>query len=129
MFPSTDIKMPKVKTNRVKYPEGWELIEPTLRELQAKMREGWKFTSCACLQILYYIILCCMKLEINSFISFMWQLRMIHMMVKGNVRHCGQYLRLHTRRAATYLTSTIGGKKFLKNCMNSVLIKDMLTAI
>jgi len=34
--------MPKVKTNRVKYPEGWELIEPTLRELQAKMREGWE---------------------------------------------------------------------------------------
>lgn len=35
--------MPKVKTNRVKYPEGWELIEPTLRELQAKMREGCYF--------------------------------------------------------------------------------------
>ena len=52
--------MPKVKTNRVTYPEGWELIEPTLRELQAKMREGWKFTSCACLQefIMFY--------EINS---------------------------------------------------------------
>lgn len=33
-------RMPKVKTNRVKYPEGWELIEPTLRELQGKMREG-----------------------------------------------------------------------------------------
>lgn len=32
--------MPKIKTNRVKYPEGWELIEPTLRELQAKMREA-----------------------------------------------------------------------------------------
>lgn len=32
--------MPKVKTNRVKYPEGWELIEPTLRELQGKMREA-----------------------------------------------------------------------------------------
>ncbi|ESR43507.1 hypothetical protein CICLE_v10013306mg [Citrus x clementina] len=32
--------MPKVKTNRVQNPEGWELIEPTLRELQAKMREG-----------------------------------------------------------------------------------------
>ncbi|KAI4371364.1 hypothetical protein MLD38_019609 [Melastoma candidum] len=32
--------MPKVKTNRVKYPEGWELIEPTLRELQAKMIEA-----------------------------------------------------------------------------------------
>ncbi|CAJ2677499.1 BUD31-like protein [Trifolium pratense] len=32
--------MPKVKTSRVKYPEGWELIEPTLRELQGKMREA-----------------------------------------------------------------------------------------
>lgn len=32
--------MPKVKTNRVKYPEGWELIEPTLQELESKMREG-----------------------------------------------------------------------------------------
>ncbi|KDO38258.1 hypothetical protein CISIN_1g047098mg [Citrus sinensis] len=32
--------MPKVKTNRVQNPEGWELIKPTLRELQAKMREG-----------------------------------------------------------------------------------------
>lgn len=34
------IRMPKVKTNRVQNPEGWELIKPTLRELQAKMREG-----------------------------------------------------------------------------------------
>ncbi|PQM39021.1 protein BUD31 homolog 1 [Prunus yedoensis var. nudiflora] len=32
--------MPKVKTDRVKYPEGWEMIEPTLHELQAKMREA-----------------------------------------------------------------------------------------
>ncbi|KAF6168864.1 hypothetical protein GIB67_042445, partial [Kingdonia uniflora] len=30
----------KDKTNRVKYPEGWELIEPTLRELETKMREA-----------------------------------------------------------------------------------------
>lgn len=37
--------MPKVKTNRVKYPEGWELIEPTLRELQGKMREGLVYPS------------------------------------------------------------------------------------
>ena len=38
--------MPKIKTSRVKYPEGWELIEPTIRELDAKMREGmhrWLF--------------------------------------------------------------------------------------
>ncbi|KAM3410779.1 hypothetical protein ACQJBY_002791 [Aegilops geniculata] len=32
--------MPKIKTSRVKYPEGWELIEPTLRDLEAKMREA-----------------------------------------------------------------------------------------
>ena len=33
-------KMPKVRTNRTVYPEGWELIEPTLRDLETKMREG-----------------------------------------------------------------------------------------
>ncbi|KQK10662.1 hypothetical protein BRADI_2g55460v3 [Brachypodium distachyon] len=32
--------MPKIKTSRVKYPEGWELIEPTIRDLDAKMREA-----------------------------------------------------------------------------------------
>uniref|UniRef100_A0A0D9V801 Uncharacterized protein n=1 Tax=Leersia perrieri TaxID=77586 RepID=A0A0D9V801_9ORYZ len=32
--------MPKIKTSRVKYPKGWELIEPTIRELDAKMREA-----------------------------------------------------------------------------------------
>ncbi|KAI3683865.1 hypothetical protein L1987_84380 [Smallanthus sonchifolius] len=39
-FSNRSQKMPKVKTNRVKYPEGWELVEPTLNELQAKMREA-----------------------------------------------------------------------------------------
>ncbi|KAK9185705.1 hypothetical protein WN943_026064 [Citrus x changshan-huyou] len=34
--------MPKVRTNRTKYPDGWELIAPTLREMEAKMREGWR---------------------------------------------------------------------------------------
>ncbi|XP_059431250.1 protein BUD31 homolog 2-like [Corylus avellana] len=32
--------MPKVKTNRIKCPDGWELIEPNLCELDAKMREA-----------------------------------------------------------------------------------------
>lgn len=32
--------MPKIKTSGVKYPDGWELIEPTLSELHSKMREG-----------------------------------------------------------------------------------------
>lgn len=32
--------MPKVRTSDIKFPEGWELIEPTLRDLNTKMREG-----------------------------------------------------------------------------------------
>lgn len=32
--------MPKVRRSRKKPPEGWELIEPTLDELEQKMREG-----------------------------------------------------------------------------------------
>ena len=32
--------MPKVKRTRKRPPEGWELIEPTLDELEAKLREG-----------------------------------------------------------------------------------------
>lgn len=32
--------MPKVRRSRKPPPEGWELIEPTLDELDAKMREG-----------------------------------------------------------------------------------------
>lgn len=32
--------MPKVKRSRKPPPEGWELIEPTIDELDAKMREG-----------------------------------------------------------------------------------------
>jgi bud site selection protein 31 len=39
--------MPKIKTSRVKYPEGWELIEPTLRDLEAKMREGNVIFGCS----------------------------------------------------------------------------------
>ena len=32
--------MPKVKRSRKPPPEGWELIEPTLEELDQKMREA-----------------------------------------------------------------------------------------
>ena len=32
--------MPKFRRSRKPPPEGWELIEPTLDELDAKMREG-----------------------------------------------------------------------------------------
>jgi hypothetical protein len=32
--------MPKVRTSKLKFPDGWELIEPTMQELEQKMREG-----------------------------------------------------------------------------------------
>lgn len=32
--------MPKVRRSRKRPPEGWELVEPTLDELDQKMREG-----------------------------------------------------------------------------------------
>ena len=35
--------MPKVRRSKKAPPEGWELIEPTLDELDAKMREGMFF--------------------------------------------------------------------------------------
>ena len=40
--------MPKVKRSKKKPPEGWELIEPTLDELEQKMREGERSLSACC---------------------------------------------------------------------------------
>ncbi len=36
--------MPKIRKTKKKAPEGWELIEPTLEELELKMREGNNFS-------------------------------------------------------------------------------------
>lgn len=41
--------MPKVKRSRKPPPDGWELIEPTLDELDQKMREG-SFSKLQCSQ-------------------------------------------------------------------------------
>lgn len=82
-------KMPKIKTNRVKYPEGWELIEPTLRELQAKMREGIISI------VFYYPIISFLFTRVYDFdvdLLFCWlQLRMTHMMVRESARLYGLY--------------------------------------
>ena len=32
--------MPKVKTSKIKYPEGWEIISPTLDDFEQKMKDG-----------------------------------------------------------------------------------------
>ncbi len=44
--------MPKVKRSRKRPPEGWELIEPTLDELDQKMREG-KLRAC-CIYLWFF---------------------------------------------------------------------------
>lgn len=44
--------MPKVRRSKKAPPEGWELIEPTLEELEQKMREGK-------LKILFCVIITC----------------------------------------------------------------------
>lgn len=41
--------MPKVRRSRKAPPDGWELIEPTLEELEQKMREGWSIVFLVCL--------------------------------------------------------------------------------
>lgn len=38
--------MPKVRRSKKPPPDGWELIEPTLEELEQKMREGECFAFC-----------------------------------------------------------------------------------
>lgn len=87
-------KMPKVRRSRKPPPEGWELIEPTLDELDQKMREG-KFNpsniagfSCV-LSLMSYISLLNRLLFCNFLVL---QLRQNHM--KGNERQspCGLYL-------------------------------------
>ncbi|XP_016904016.2 protein BUD31 homolog [Apis cerana] len=37
---SCELKMPKVRRSKKPPPDGWELIEPTLEELEQKMREA-----------------------------------------------------------------------------------------
>ena len=39
-LPAKPCTMPKVKRSKQRPPEGWELIEPTLEEMDQKMREG-----------------------------------------------------------------------------------------
>lgn len=38
--PYVYVAMPKVRRSKKRPPEGWEMIEPTLEELERKMRDG-----------------------------------------------------------------------------------------
>lgn len=125
-------KMPKVRTNRTVYPEGWELIEPTLRDLETKMREGLLETSC------YYtfvsghtetvscpLFFCCSsfgKLSfrfcmelfgwagVNWFSDFVAQLRMKLTKERESARRCGQFSKSLTKRVVTSTICFTGGK-------------------
>ena len=46
--------MPKVRRSRKPPPDGWELIEPTLDELDQKMREGIS-TRCHGMFFVFYL--------------------------------------------------------------------------
>lgn len=48
--------MPKVRRSRKPPPDGWELIEPTLEELEQKMREGLWLMIFNTLTIIYFIL-------------------------------------------------------------------------
>jgi len=46
--------MPKVRRSRKPPPDGWELIEPTLEELEQKMREGRYETKVLIVKVLFH---------------------------------------------------------------------------
>lgn len=49
--------MPKVRRSKKSPPEGWELIEPTLEELEQKMREGNYFRLCLFIKTVIFCLL------------------------------------------------------------------------
>ena len=54
--------MPKVKTSRKRPPEGWDLIAPTLDDLERQMREG--------LGVLYRLLFVCAVLNMRARVCF-----------------------------------------------------------
>jgi hypothetical protein len=123
--------MPKIKTSRVKYPEGWELIEPTLRDLEAKMREGVHICLiCSTCRIFFSgSIYCYFLLQDGTNTIFLLQPRMIHMMGRGSVRPSGQSSAFLIKRAATYMISTTEGRKSKRSYMSFAWTKVMQTKI
>lgn len=55
--------MPKVRRSRKPPPDGWELIEPTLEELEQKMREGMYKGLCIIHMYVCIYVYVCVLLE------------------------------------------------------------------
>lgn len=92
--------MPKVRRSKKPPPDGWELIEPTLEELEQKMREG-EFS----------------LVKLNAFnedvlIRFiLLQPKPSLMKAKGNKSLCGRYLKFIIRNLVIYTIYFIGEKQ------------------
>ena len=123
-------KMPKIKTSRVKYPDGWELIEPTLRDLEAKMREGVHIcVICSTCEIFFQIYIAISYCGMVVMRFFFCCSRMIHMMGRGSVRLSGRSTVFLIKRAATYMIFTIEGRKYQRSYMSFAWTKVTQTKI
>lgn len=80
--------MPKVRRSRKQPPDGWELIEPTLEELEQKMREGNFFKK--------NLRLCFL---INN---DLFQLKPNPMKENVLMNHCGQFLKFIIKNLVIY---------------------------
>lgn len=100
--------MPKVRRSKKPPPDGWELIEPTLEELEQKMREGER---------LFFLWLDQLlringgKLRDSVFFFFLLQPRRSLTKARENRSPCGRYLKFTIRNLVTYTTCFTGERR------------------
>ena len=115
--------MPKVKTNRVKYPEGWELIEPTLRELEQKMREGKKKLVVLAAQLRWL-----RSGPFKAVVLYHLQPKVTPTKESENAKLCGPSSRYRIRRVVSSTIFTTEERQFRRSFTIFVWTKTMLTA-
>lgn len=109
-------EMPKVKRSRKPPPDGWELIEPTLDELDQKMREGVYVRVCVwgswlSLYALQKKLKICENEKSNVWsVPFLSQLRPNHMKEKEKWNPFGPSSEFIIRKRAIFLISSTKGK-------------------
>lgn len=96
--------MPKVRRSKKAPPEGWELIEPTLDELEQKMREGEHrlCTPNGCLML------------------FSLQLKLNHMKANVKTNPYGPYLKFIIKSHVTYSIYSTDVRRSVVNCTSTV---------
>lgn len=111
--------MPKVRRSRKKPPEGWELIEPTLDELEQKMREG---------KLLFFKHFSSTRTSLITLL-IIFQLKQSHMKANVSMNHCGRYSRFTIKSRDTFSIYLYAVKLFPENFMNIVSKRRQLTVI